>query len=507
MYVQALKIENFRGFTTMNSPLLFSKNINVIVGPNNSGKSTILRSIHYLQESNDSFYPNDISKSKDEGHIRVVVNDAEHLKIPKNIDTNSFTMYFGMKKDGNITLNMLTDGEDTNYIKFSNNEPDNLIYPYTAKRKVTSFNPSISEQVTNSVTGNLSTLPAKTDRSINPGSETHKEYIQVCEDIFGKDFFFTTMSSGEGKNVGIKVNNYESITIDRMGEGVASILGLINILCGAKNKVFLIEEIENDIHPLALKSILKLIESKSSTNQFFISTHSNIVTKYLGAVVNAKVFKTSLRLENKIPITEIEEVPNDITSRLKVLEDLGYEPVDYGFWKGYLFLEESSAESIIREFLIPTFAPKLSNVVKTFSTKGKDNVLGKFDDFNRLFVFLHLEPTYKNKVWVIIDGGKEEKEIIDKLKNMYVKEDGWNEKHFDQFPQHTFEKYYPQRFQEEVEGIFSSIKDTYEKKIELLKKVIDWSTKNPQDAKIEWGKSAMEVIEKLKEIEKHLSKA
>ena len=42
-----------------------------------------------------------------------------------------------------------------------------------------------------------------------------------------------------------------------------------------------------------------------------------------------------------------------------------------------------------------------------------DKLKPKFNDFNRLFVFIHLEPTYKNKVWVLIDAGDDEKEIIE----------------------------------------------------------------------------------------------
>ena len=43
----------------------------------------------------------------------------------------------------------------------------------------------------------------------------------------------------------------------------------------AKNKLFLIEEPENDLHPKALKALLELILESSASNQFVISTHSN----------------------------------------------------------------------------------------------------------------------------------------------------------------------------------------------------------------------------------------
>jgi predicted ATPase len=515
MYIEALKIEGIRGFVGKDKQIGFSKGINIIVGPNNSGKSTILKALHILQKNNNLFDKEDVSKNVTEGTIEIGFNDPTRLKVnprvssggrPQPFSTIGRCTYSLFSSGATPTFFLLANSLRENYTPFPNIEPNNLIYPYLSKRKVAEYNHSIGETATNSITGDLSFLSAKIDRLIKPGMESYNEYMRACSDIFGKDFLITTTSAGNGKKAGLILSDYDSIFIDRMGEGVAALLGLITNLCMAKDKIFLIEELENDIHPKALKSILKLIESKSRTNQFFISTHSNIVTKYLGASEHAKVFRTSLRIENKIPITEIEEVPNEINARLKILEDLGYEPSDYGLWKAYLFLEESSAETIIREFLIPIFTPELTTVIKTFSARGVDTVLDKFDDFNRLFVFLHLEPSYKNKIWVVIDGGDTEKGILNKFIEVYVNKNGWDLKHFSQFKQHAFENYYPERFKAEAAKILAigDKKTRWKNKKELLEKVIIWSHGHKEDAKTEWEKSAKEVIDKLKEIEKQL---
>lgn len=89
-----------------------------------------------------------------------------------------------------------------------------------------------------------------------------------------------------------------------------------------------------------------------------------------------------------------------------MLEELGYEAFDFGQWKAWLILEESSAEVIIREFLIPTFVHKLINKLKTYSARSLSEIELKFKDFNNLFVFVHLEQIYKNKAWVIVDAGE-----------------------------------------------------------------------------------------------------
>ncbi|MCH8024248.1 MAG: hypothetical protein IIB43_06015, partial [Candidatus Marinimicrobia bacterium] len=123
----------------------------------------------------------------------------------------------------------------------------------------------------------------------------------------------------------------------------------------------------NDIHPKALKGLLSLIAEKYETNQFIVTTHSHIVTKYLGSNPNSKVFEVKVSFENRIPSSEIEEVASDVEARRSLLESLGYELIDVDMWESWLILEESSAEKIIREYLIPWFVPKLVGKLRTFS--------------------------------------------------------------------------------------------------------------------------------------------
>ena len=205
-------------------------------------------------------------------------------------------------------------------------------------------------------------------------------------------------------------------------------------------------------------------------------------------------------------ISKLTEVSDDAQERLEVLEDLGYEHFDFDLWKGWLFLEESSAETIIGKYLIPWFAEGLKNKLRTYSAKGVTNIKLKFDDFNKLFVFLHLQPSYKNKVWVLIDGGENESKIITELKEVY-KKSGWEESQFMQLKHHEFEKYYPQIFEKDVNRIFSlGDKDAQRKeKAKLLKLVTKWIIEDESGAKQSFATSAIEVIEILKEIESKLN--
>ncbi len=257
---------------------------------------------------------------------------------------------------------------------------------------------------------------------------------------------------------------------------------------------------------------MNLITEKSKSNQFFISTHSNIVMKNLGSVIGSKVFKVTNDDFDKERVnlrkSSLIEVPNTPSDRLKVLEDLGYDFFDLDLWKAWLFLEESSAEIIIRDHLIRWFVPDLKFKLSTFSAGSISRVKPKFDDFNKLFVFLHLEPTYKNRVWVYIDAGEEEGKIIADMRRVYSSS-GWNESNFNQFSEHDFESYYPERFQEEVRQVLS-ITGKQEKrtaKKNLLEKIKSWIEENEKAAKEEFKESASEIIEVLKSIEKGRNKS
>jgi len=270
----------------------------------------------------------------------------------------------------------------------------------------------------------------------------------------------------------------------------------------AATKLFVIEEPENDIHPKALKGLLKLIIEKSKNNQFIITTHSNIVTRFLGAESTTKIFKVDMEFKGKIPTSKVEVIENNPTARQRLLGDLGYELIDLDLWEGWLFLEESSAEKIIREYLIPWFAPSLQGRLRTFSARSIDEVESKFDDFNTLFSYLNLQPTYTNRAWVIVDNGPKEKGIIQKLRATYGAS-GWSEDHFQQFDKHDFEDYYPEQFKDKVAQVLS-LTDKKKKRIEkkaLLDEVEAWIKDNVEEAKAAFENSATDVIDKLKVIE------
>ncbi len=513
MKITAIQLENVRGFQKL-IKTDFSDTINILVGPNNAGKSTIIKSIYKLQNGKE-LNVDDITHGKKDGKIELFYRNPNLESLKKTpIGVASFPpnkVVFKLSR--NITtLGYPNDSPALQIDLYIDSfEPDNLIYPYLSKRKVTDFDTDISATASKNVSGNLKYLYAKIDKVNNPQSlSVYNFYKKACNEILG--FEVTTIPSDTGKKAVYLISGLDNyIPLTSMGEGVINILGLVCDLCIAENKIFLIEEIENDIHPKALKALLNLIAEKSDSNQFFISTHSNIVMKQLGSLEGSKVFKiTNKESDPNRPnlfYSKMEEIQNNPAARMEILEELGYEFYDFALWKGWLILEESSAEVIIRDYLIKWFVPELLPKLRTFSAGTANQVEKRLKALNELFVFLHLEPSYKNKVWVIIDAGEKEEKIISDLKETYVRKNGWNDELFKQFSNHDFELYYPKYFEHKVTAILK-IEDSGTKrtrKKELIENVKDWIAKDETTAKNEFEQSAAEVIAKLKEISESLS--
>ena len=493
MRIGALKIKNVRSFIDVQ--MEFSDKINVIVGPNNSGKSSIIKSIAIMQY-NGLLSPSDIRKSSTEPPPSI------------EIQVVNVKNYLANSPDGNdlyrTSLQSVGRFKYGQQNQLEQNEPKNFIYPYFSHRKVSTFQEDIREVHANNVRSDLSNLSAKLSMVTSVGHPQYQIYKDTCEALLG--FFVGNIPSPQGQEPGIYVTPGERIPLRAMGDGVALLVGFLVNLVISENKLFLIEEPENDIHPVALKKLLRLIAESSQKNQFIISTHSNIVVKTLGCIPSSKVFSLSSNIVNSIQTTSINKVQT-IEDRRLVLEDLGYEFYDEDSFNAWIFFEEASAERIVRDFLIPWFTPSLVGKIRTFSCRTVVKVQKRFDEFNSLFCFLNLEPKYKNKAWVIVDSGNNEQEVLNSLKDTYVKKNSWKEDNFIQLGKHNFEEYYPDKFENEKQTALTEPNEDKKRNLkrDLLENVVSWSQKESNEAKEQFSKSANEIIEFLLKIEKSIN--
>jgi len=500
MRIDTLTIKNIRAIADAN--LTFSKGINLLIGQNNAGKSTVLLPLLSLQKDLRSLSLNDRRIGTSETWAKISFSEQDIDLVPERFvgvrferNGGGFQLYGKMDPD---------TGQHTVAL-FPNYAPDNFIYPFTSKRKVTTLSEVVNSETVVRVAANLENLNAKIDRLSNPEFQpAHNLYMKACQEILG--FVVTAAHTRQGKKAVYTIRNADSIPLLSMGEGVMNILGIIVDLALAENKLFLIEEPENDIHPKALKALMDVVAESAKRNQFIITTHSNIVLKCLGAAKDARIFNVTSEMIDRLPTATVARVEDTPDARQAVLADLGYEMYDSDLWDAWLILEESSAERLIRQYFIPWFTPRLQGRLKTYAAHSISEVPAKFDSFNNLFVFLHLASVYKNKAWVVVDAGGDEKKVIEKLQSTY-KAAGWDENQFLQFSQHDFENYLPEHFKDDVDATLGETekqKKRAAKKL-LLENVLAWIAEDVDIAKTEFEASAADVIQILKQIEAALS--
>lgn len=499
MRISTLRITNYRCFEDTGT--LQASQINLIIGRNNSGKSSLLKAIHSLQVGGE-VRPEDLRFGADEGKIyiggvRIPNPPPSESVAPLNCDRIDITiggsqMHFEAAE--------VTKGNQWIWNPFPDSEPQATIYPLF-RRNPSHYQNQINIDMATRVISDWQNLPARIDRLTEAQSPNGQRYFQMVNEIVGTQV--GAITTRDGKSLGQVIDTNRRVYIDRMGDGVSLILPIASAIQGVSDKIFLIEEPENGLHPAALKVLLKHIELASQQNQFFITTHSNVVLRYLGGTNDATIWKVSEDSSQTTPTSLVEPISSDPRSRLDILRDLGYELSDFDLFSAWLFLEESSAERLIRDLFVRWFAPKLLGRIRTVAARGVDEVESRFSSFNHLFVFCHLEPQYRQRAWVLTDGDTKGSEIVKRLRETY--QATWPESHFRTLSVTDLELLFPQQFQVRAqEALALGHEEKPAAKVALLNEVLAWAEQNDELAKSEFATSAREICELLREIESSL---
>ena len=502
MKVTSLELRTFRSFEHL--PPINLGAIYIFIGANNAGKSTVLRALYAIQQASE-IGGGDVRVGGTTAEINIGLTDLSTTKTWSHMSAGILKIMLTSqnRRDCSFTYSITNVNGNVHVVEvLPSIDPDHFVVPYLSKRKTATYHEDVRSQHALQVIPSMQFLAAKLSRISNPSFPGHQKYRDTCNAILG--FMVTAVPSEGGQRPGIYLPNREPLFIDQMGEGVPNIVMLLADLALSEGKLFLIEESENDLHPGALKALLELIIESSATNQFAISTHSNIVLRHLGSVKDTKVYEIN-SAPDQLPVeAKIRLVEPTVQARLKVLRDLGYSFSDFELWDGWLFLEEASAERIIRDYLIPWFVPTLSRV-RTLAAGGASKVEPAFEDFYRLVRFTHLERAYTNAAWVRVDGDVAGKKLIETLKERFST---WDPDRFACFQNSQFEHYYPYEFKDRIKNTLA-ISDKQllrSSKHELLDDVRSWLDADQVRGTKALQISAHEIIQDLKKIATQLQK-
>jgi predicted ATPase len=504
MTFQSIRVQNYRSIADT-GPIQLGQ-VTLVTGQNNSGKSSLLRALYLLQEG-APFQQEDIRIGQSQVIVELAFDRFSEAPFPgiKGLPERLGTQPGIIKltrtiPDRSLTLKINGIDDAIGGSIYSGQEPGNLIFPVLSARRVPFYRQQASSKDAINVSSTDNNLVSRIAPLTSSQIPEAIKFRELCQSVLGINLDVLQGESGQ-QSLGIQVDRYTTISLEAMGAGLAGALSLLVGMSGASNKIFIIEEPEDDLHPKALKALLDAIAESSVNNQFVISTHSSIVLTRFADLPNLKVLhvKSDMGIPPTSSFTEIQSTDD----RIGVLQDLGYGLADLDLGQGWLIFEESSAERLIRQYLGPWFAPGLIKL-RTIAAHGVSRVEPLFEDFREMFLFAHLEQLYRHRAWVVVDGDKPGRETVRKLRAAYA---SWPESHFQHWKHDDFERYYPAEFAERVDTAMKEHDRAkqQEAKKQLLQSVIEWIDKDPGQARKEFEQSASEVIDVLRAIEADLA--
>ncbi len=364
MKIDEINISGFKGIRNL---AIHPKKINILVGRNNTGKTSILEAINRtfnvnvpeMEEEYDQHLSSLINVNEKESKIVVKLanNEIKYLRItkpePKEILLEFKNRLFDrMKKHSPRTSpNVWERGEEILNGILSKKELLVEIEKRAVKIEsgnkmllVFSFSPIIIKELEPLM--DYFAKNTHTPKSLVPLILTHQIFLRKDDGktektvIFLKqlaleDFEISEMNKSQINNIQNYLKNRETlenlvrfdvdtllfkiddkeheIPYSFMGDGFKSLIGLI-AQTSEENKIILIEEPENHMHPAYIREVMRQIIDFSKTNdiQFFITTHNFDILD----VVSLDVLEPDYQeyLDKELNIVRLETFGKDIVA-------------------------------------------------------------------------------------------------------------------------------------------------------------------------------------------------
>ena len=253
MWLKSVQLKNIKSFADTGA-IDFSPGINLLVGPNNAGKSIFIRAISLLQPlpnhpDASAVLAQSLRHSATDCEIILELKDPNRrqLKLPAQWDINNWSpqLRFVRNPRNSIAITIFSPNRDWQNCQnpiCNQTQPENFIYPYFSRRKPVGLHEGINLANAQTIEEALQHLPSKVDNLST--SRDGATFNDACQKTLG--FTVACVQSPQGKQLGLMLSDDTIIPVTSMGEGTINILAFLVHLSSASGKLFLIEEIEND---------------------------------------------------------------------------------------------------------------------------------------------------------------------------------------------------------------------------------------------------------------------
>ena len=384
----SLSIQNYLCFGEEPQKIETFKPFNIVIGRNNSGKSTLLdviericmcRSIEEMEESkkhiNSKREPSCVITSKDQSFVgflnRNNPNREFGIAAMKGVDWSLSTEQKRMLKISNDENNDASKHVLQSYfigLYTSRIGADRDLYPESNKANLRADLHRPFPKFTNQLAKPFLKNGQNLTQSLvqlnlrERQAKIHGAIITDLNTVFGSKPLFTRIEcklknpEEETFEVVLEQSNYVQASVDEMGSGVKTVLSVLihlhllpNLLrVEANPQVYIFEELENNLHPLLLRRMLDLLERRcrEKNAMLFLSTHSPIVIDFFAATEDTQIIHVTHDGES----SKLRVVQTYIDNHA-ILDDLGAKASDLLLANSVIWVEGPSDRIYLKRWI------------------------------------------------------------------------------------------------------------------------------------------------------------
>lgn len=357
---------------------------NVIIGRNNSGKSSFLDIIHSLCDAN---FRAEISKSIDitmtyiiDGHEYFDINhivygadgfapqyfglycNGKEFRVQVNLSYGNFgkiptNLYEINQEDLSDTQCSLKIRDDVALDPFNNS----VFRCVASERDINPeafFSGSEKIGIDSNGTGTTRYVCSILNNKNKNDAIIQDDVLSVFNEILGSDGHYRNIKvkqdEGDNWEIILEDDNRNQYPISKLGSGLKTILlvllNLIAIPNDYKDKamVFAFEELENNLHPALEKRLYSFIYKYASEHGYmiFLTTHSPIAIDLFSREKSVHFYKTEKKSNGYqiVPISSFDE-------SIEVIDELGIKASDLLQANGIIWVEGPSDRIYIKNWL------------------------------------------------------------------------------------------------------------------------------------------------------------
>ncbi len=383
MKFDKLNIRNFKCFDDEGCYIENLKSINIIIGKNNSGKSSLIELIKFLCTGEKTFFQNRRNGKPPEIICEHNINkELINISFPKETYGSSLRVNhfdYGLSFE-NSKLKYTIAEENKKYFSSLDREylPEAQHYfnsyvseiktplqgkefsHLSAERDIQPETQNTSLSLSTTGVGATNLIQQFINRDLYDSDLIEITLLKELNNILNPDISFSRILVQQNDlniwEIYFENNDDGRIPLSKMGSGVKTVL-LVLILLYVKpvidkrnvnEYVFALEELENNLHPSLQRRLYYYLFNFSKSNKcvLFLTTHSNIVIDLYNSFEESQIFHIN-KLDGK---TYIKSILTQIEFK-RILEDLDVRASDILQSNGIIWVEGPSDRNYLNKWI------------------------------------------------------------------------------------------------------------------------------------------------------------